>query len=172
MTEHPNAAIFRYGYEAMLAGDLATFRQILAPGVIWHQPGMAEPVVGRAAVIDLLRAQEIAGVDASLTQLHDVMSSTEHVCALVRARLRCGDLSVSYLLNEVAHMREGLVTERWAFTEAAPPEVTVFFSTLATAAQDRPAAGWLAGAVMRRRRAPRAVGAPLRGSAGSGAPPE
>jgi ketosteroid isomerase-like protein len=171
MNEHPNAAVFRHGYEAMLAGDLATFQQILAPAVIWHQPGLAEPVIGRLAVVDLLRAQQVAGIDTSLTQLHDVLASTEHVCALVRARLRCGDLSVSYLLNEVAHMREGLVTERWAFTESAPPEVTAFFTTLTAAAQEHTGPGWLTGAIMRRR-APRAVGAPLRGSAASGAPPE
>jgi hypothetical protein len=171
VVEHPNAAALRHGYEAMLAGDFDIFAATLSPEVVWHHPGVPDPVLGRAAVVDLLRAQEIAGVDSSLTQVHDVMATDEHVCALVRVRLRCDDLSVSYLLTEVAHMHRQLVTERWAFMEAAPPEVTVFFAELAAAARSERGPRWLSRSLSRRRRAPRGELAPAPGSAGSGAGP-
>jgi hypothetical protein len=37
MSEHPNAAIIRSGYEAMEKGDVAALAALLDDGITWHE---------------------------------------------------------------------------------------------------------------------------------------
>jgi len=53
MTEHPNAALIRTGYQAFNTGDLATLTELFAEDVVEHQPGqnlLAGDYKGRDAV--------------------------------------------------------------------------------------------------------------------------
>ena len=54
MTEHPNAALIRRGYQAFNTGDIATLVELFAEDIVEHQPGhniMSGDYKGLAAVL-------------------------------------------------------------------------------------------------------------------------
>jgi uncharacterized protein len=66
MTEHPNAALIRKGYQAFNTADLDTLTELFADDVVEHQPGqnlMAGDYKGRDAVLGFYGrlAQETGG---------------------------------------------------------------------------------------------------------------
>jgi hypothetical protein len=71
-----------------------------------------------------------SGLDNDI-EMHDLIASDDHVVSLLRVRLRKpnGD-EVSYPAVEVAHIRDGMITERWSFMDACPEDVTAFFADL------------------------------------------
>jgi hypothetical protein len=63
--------------------------------------------------------------------VHDVLANDEHVLALINVALRKPDGSeIAYPAIEVAHISDGLITERWSFMDACPPDVDAFFADL------------------------------------------
>jgi ketosteroid isomerase-like protein len=124
--EHPNAELYRRLTAAFQAGDIETVQRALAPGLRWHEAGSAD-VMGRDAVVQQMSGA-ITRLDGDIA-VHDVLANDEHVVALIRVALRKPDGSeVDYPAVEVAHMSDGLVTERWSFMDACPPDVDTFFS--------------------------------------------
>jgi ketosteroid isomerase-like protein len=125
---HPNAEVVRQAYDAFLKGDPDTLKGLIAPDVVWHEAGTPEPIRGREAVA--ARMSGAAELDNDV-EIHDLIASDDHVVSLIRARLRKpnGD-EVSYPVVEVAHIRDGMITERWSFMDACPDDVTAFFATL------------------------------------------
>lgn len=126
--EHPNAELYRRLTAAFQAGDIDTVKGALAPGLRWHEAGNPE-VMGREAVL-----QQVSGaikrIDGNIA-VHDVLANDEHVIALINVALRKPDGSeISYPAIEIAHMSEGVITERWSFMDSCPPEVNAFFSDL------------------------------------------
>ena len=66
MTEHPNAALIRTGYQAFNTGDLATLTELFAEDIVEHQPGqnlLSGDYKGRDAVFGFYGrlAQETGG---------------------------------------------------------------------------------------------------------------
>jgi hypothetical protein len=51
------------------------------------------------------------------TETHDVVANDEHTIQLVTATATIGDRQLVYRTAEIYHMRDGLVTERWAFSD-------------------------------------------------------
>jgi hypothetical protein len=125
---HPNAEVVRQAYEAFMKGDLDSLKGVVAPDIVWHEAGNPEPIRGREALS--ARFSAAAGLENDV-ELHDLIASDDHVVSLVRARLRkpTGD-EVSYPVVEVAHVRDGMITERWSFMDACPDDVTRFFADL------------------------------------------
>lgn len=126
--EHPNAELYRRLTAAFQAGDIDTVKGALAPGLRWHEAGNPQ-VMGREAVL-----QQVSGaikrIDGNIA-VHDVLANDEHVIALINVALRKPDGSeISYPAIEIAHMSEGVITERWSFMDSCPPEVNAFFSDL------------------------------------------
>jgi uncharacterized protein len=115
-TEHPNATKFRAAMEAFNRGDLQPFGELLADDVEWHQIG-AETLHGRQAMIDSMPAQ--GEVDWTITgDIHDVVANDEHLVALVNAKAaRADGRTLDYRTVEILHVRDGKVTERWAFSD-------------------------------------------------------
>ncbi|MGZ4651389.1 MAG: hypothetical protein ACXV3A_12745 [Kineosporiaceae bacterium] len=63
--------------------------------------------------------------------IHDLLANDEHVVALMRADLRRpGAGQVAYPVVEIVHVKDGMVTERWAFMDAVPGDVDAFFADL------------------------------------------
>ena len=125
---HPNETVVRQVYDAFKKGDVDTLKGLVSPDVTWHEAGNPEVTQGREAV------QERMGMAAGLENdidIHTILADDEHVVSLLRARLRKpnGD-EVSYPVVEVAHVKDGMVTERWAFMDAVPPDVQAFFADL------------------------------------------
>lgn len=129
MADHPNAQVYRRFLQAFMDSDWDAVEQVVAPSVVWHEAGNPEPLRGRDAVLDRLRSLDTGDFDNSAT-IHDVVANDDHVVAMVRAAIRHGDRQISYPAVEVAHVRDGMVTERWAMMDAVPDDVDEFFSTL------------------------------------------
>ena len=130
MTEHPNAQTYRSLLQAFQGGDVNAIGRVLAPDVVWHEAGNPQPLQGRDAVVERLGGFASAELDISESQVHDVLASDDHVVAMLQAVLRHGDRRVSYPVVEVAHVRDGLVAERWAMMDAVPDDVAAFFAAL------------------------------------------
>ena len=115
MSEHPNATVVRNMFEALGRGDMAGMADALADDVVWHEIGNPEPVRGKAA----LAAEFSPGAgDYSMTgETHDVVGNDDHVVALLSATATRGGRSFSYRVAEIYHLRDGKITERWAFSD-------------------------------------------------------
>jgi uncharacterized protein len=123
MSEHPNATMIREGFAALDRGEL-DIASGLADDVVWHEIGRSEPVHGRDAVLAHLSEEHDWEVRP---QLHDALANDEHGVALIGARARRGDQSFDYRVIEVYHLRDGLITERWAFSDDTE-RIARFFS--------------------------------------------
>ena len=114
MSEHPNAALYRKVMERFNEGDTSPFEDAIAEDVVWWQIGSSEPVRGKASLLESMQGME--GVDFK-ADLHDVLATDDHVVGLVTATVRVGDDSFTYRTAEIAHIEDGKVTERWAFSD-------------------------------------------------------
>ena len=116
MAEHPNVAIFREVHEKLKRGDFETIFEALDDEVVWHQIG-TETLHGKEAVRESMSGMEEFGADAFDLDIHDVVGNHEHVVGLVEATVNMGDQSFTYRTAEIVHMKDGKVTERWAFSD-------------------------------------------------------
>ncbi|MGH2429105.1 MAG: nuclear transport factor 2 family protein [Candidatus Limnocylindria bacterium] len=126
MQEHPNAAMVREGLEAFNRGDMQGFADLVADDVTWHQIGQSEPIRGKQA---MAAAMPGAGaVDWEITaDVHDVIANDDHTIALVDATGRRGGRTFRYRTAEIMHIRDGKITERWAFSDDTAA-ITEFFA--------------------------------------------
>jgi ketosteroid isomerase-like protein len=51
------------------------------------------------------------------TETHDVLANDEHAIQLVTATATMGGRELVYRTAEIYHVRDGKVTERWAFSD-------------------------------------------------------
>lgn len=112
MAEHPNATVYRTALEKFMAGDESA-ADLIADDVVWWQIG-AEALHGKQAVLDSMTNFE--GLDFDI-ELHDVTASDDHVVGLVIATVDAGDGPFTYRTAEIAHIKDGQITERWAFSD-------------------------------------------------------
>jgi uncharacterized protein len=116
MADHPSATLIRRGLEAFNEGDVEGMADLLADDVEWHEIGRAEPIHGKAALMDLYGGDPEPDADIT-AELHDVVANDEHAVALVTATARRGSRSFTYRTAEIYHVRDGKVTARWAFSD-------------------------------------------------------
>ena len=114
MEEHPNVTAARAMFEAFDTQDVESIRANMAEDVVWHMIG-GETVVGLQALAEMMAAAE--GDFRIETEVHDIVGNDEHVIALVNATAIAGDQTFSYRTAEIAHVKDGKVTERWAFSD-------------------------------------------------------
>lgn len=116
MADHPNAAIIRAADEEIeRSGDMMKMMDLLSDDIVWHEIGRAEPIRGKQALIERFTGMpEGAGIT---TETHDIVANDEHCIQLVTATATMGDQSLVYRTAEIYHMRDGKVTERWAFSD-------------------------------------------------------
>jgi limonene-1,2-epoxide hydrolase len=124
MDEHPNAALYRKVTEALSQGDTSGMAEVLADDVVWHQIG-APTLHGKDAVSATW--EELSdGIEFDVN-LHDVVANDNHLVALVEAHVKVGESEFTYKTAEIAHVRDGKVTERWAFSDDTQA-ITDFFA--------------------------------------------
>jgi ketosteroid isomerase-like protein len=128
MAEHPNVTMYREIHEKLQQGDFEAVFEALDDEVVWHQIG-AETLHGKEAVRESMSGMEEFGADAFDLDLHDVVGNDEHVIGLVEATLNMGDQSFTYRTAEIAHMKDGKVTERWAFSDDTQ-RISEFFGSI------------------------------------------
>ena len=114
MAEHPNAALIRKSIEAMNSNDVAYLDSIMADDIVWHMIGVPEPLRGKEAMRSTMGTGQGFEIDVNL---HDVTASDDHVVALVNAHAVREGRTLDYNTAEIFHVKDGKVTERWAFSD-------------------------------------------------------
>jgi uncharacterized protein len=114
MSEHPNAKVVREMNEAMAAGDMEGAASRVADDVVWHEIGRKEPRRGKAELAGSMA--EFAGTDIQW-ELHDLVGGDDHVIGLGTATATRDGKSLTYRTAEIYHVKDGQVTERWAFSD-------------------------------------------------------
>ena len=123
MTEHPNATIVRNMWAAMESGDMQGASDALADDIVWHEIGNPEPRRGKAEL-----AAAMTGGDYEIkATTHDVVANDEHVIALTNAVATRGGRTLEYKTAEIMHVKDGKITERWAFSDDTAA-ITAFFA--------------------------------------------
>ena len=96
----------------------------LADDVVWHYIGGTEPIRGRDAVVQMFGGAE---TDFTISaDIHDITASDDHVVVLLNARAERGGASLDYNTAEIYHVRDGQVSERWAFSDDTARIVAFF----------------------------------------------
>jgi hypothetical protein len=116
MADHPNAAKVRAASEELeRSGDVMSQMELIDDDVVWHEIGRDEPIRGKQALMERYGSMPEG---ATITiQTHDVVGNDEHTIALVTATATMGDQQLVYRTAEIYHMRDGKITERWAFSD-------------------------------------------------------
>jgi ketosteroid isomerase-like protein len=115
MADHPNAVMARELLEGFNSGNMEGLLERIDDNVEWHEIGRAEPIRGKAA----LGARQAGGA-AEYTieaKLHDVVANDDHTIALVEATATRGGRTFTYKVAEIYHIKDGKVTQRWAFSD-------------------------------------------------------
>ncbi len=123
MAEHPNAKVVREMNEAMSSGDMDGAASRVADDVVWHEIGRAQPRRGKGELAGSMADFEGYTIDY---EIHDVVANDDHAIALGTAHVTHGDRSLTYRTAEIYHVRDGKVTERWAFSDDTKA-ITDFF---------------------------------------------
>jgi ketosteroid isomerase-like protein len=124
MSEHPNAALLREGLESFNVGQMNTMADFIADDVEWHYIGGTEPIRGKAA---MLESQGADSVDYTITtEIHDVVANDDHAVALVDATATRNGKTFTYQTAEIVHIKDGKLTERWAFSDDTAAIVAFF----------------------------------------------
>jgi len=128
MTEHPDVELARRGYEAFAKGDLATLTELLAKDAVWHvQTGgpLDGDYQGRDEVLGFFG--RLAGETGGTFRLevHDVLANDEHTVVLATLTASRRGKSIEVPVANVAHNRDGQVTEFWS--AVADPKAALDF---------------------------------------------
>jgi ketosteroid isomerase-like protein len=116
MADHPNAAIVRaIADETERTGDMSKAFDNVDDDIVWHEIGRDEPIRGKEALMERMTGMP-EGATIS-TETHDVVANDDHTIQLVTATATIGDRKLVYRTAEIYHMRDGKITERWAFSD-------------------------------------------------------
>jgi uncharacterized protein len=116
--EHPNAAIFRRGYQAFTAGDMDTLRALFDENIVWHNGGRSRFSHDRHGIdetLDFFLELMQASNGTFHLDVHDIMADDEHAVALVTSHQEVGGTKYEDLGSHVVHVKNGKVTESWYF---------------------------------------------------------
>lgn len=112
MTEHPNATLVRTLMDDLNAGRWEAASAYLADDVEWHVIGQKEPIRGKEAVAGAATEDFDIKYD-----LHDVIANDDHLVILGTATATRGEKNFQYRTAEIMHVKDGKVTQRWAFSD-------------------------------------------------------
>lgn len=114
MYEHHNVKLVRRGYESFANGDIEALREIMAPDIVWHEPGRS-PLAGDHKGPD--------GVMAFFAQLNersggtfqveivDTVADAERVVVFQRERAERADQMIDLLAAVDFEIHYGKITE-------------------------------------------------------------
>jgi len=88
MPDHPNADRIRRMFAAFRNADVATIREMIPEGAVWHFPGsrskLAGDHVGRDAILAFLLKVQALTAGSFHLDLIDVLANEEHAVAFFR----------------------------------------------------------------------------------------
>jgi uncharacterized protein len=122
MAEHPNIELIRHAHEAIARDGLVALADYLADDVVWHEIGRSAPRHGKAEL-----AAGVGDTDYEITfEVHDILGNDEHVIVLGDAHGTRAGKTLDYRTAEIYHLRDGKISERWAFSDDTAA-ITAFF---------------------------------------------
>jgi len=107
---HPNADLFRKGFEAMVAGDLVTMGGMFADDAKMHWPG--GDFEGKEAILAMF-AEPMPTAMTWESELHAVLADDEHTVALIKNTVVRDGQTIQNDVVQVFHIANGKVTEAW-----------------------------------------------------------
>jgi ketosteroid isomerase-like protein len=117
-TEHPNATLFRRGYDAFNSADLDTVRSLFANDIVWHASGR-DRFAGDKHGIDATMGSFLEIMQATSgsfhLDIHDIIANDDHAVALVTSHLEVDGKKYEDRGAHVVHIKDGKVTESWFF---------------------------------------------------------
>jgi ketosteroid isomerase-like protein len=116
MTEHPNAAVVRSGYEAVERGDMEAFAALLDDGIVWHEsmPGFEGDYHGRDEVLAFLgRMFAETGMELNRISIDHILADDTHAVVLLEATMTIGDRHQTSRYVDVYRVRESKAIEHW-----------------------------------------------------------
>ena len=125
MSEHPNAARAREGFERFIAGDPEGLLELFAPHAVWHVPGenaMAGEHSGLDEILAFLRRTRELTDGTYQVELLWVVADDEHVVPLYRARGRRGERTLDIEQALFIRVEDGL----WVDVRAQPLDQAAF----------------------------------------------
>ncbi len=120
MSEHPNVALVRRGYEAFANGDAETLTELIAEDAVWHVGGrnlFTDTYRGREAIFTYFRKLRDFTNETIAVEVHDVLANDEHAVALVHMTAQRARNELDALATTSYHLRGGQVAEAWTFHE-------------------------------------------------------
>lgn len=125
MSEHPNAARTREGFDRFIGGDVSGLLELFADDAVWHVPGanaMTGDYHGREEIIPFLRrTAELTG-GTYRVELLWVVADDEHVVAVYRARGEREGRSLDIEQALLIRVEDG----RWSDIRAQPLDQPAF----------------------------------------------
>ena len=118
VAEHPNATLFRKGYDAFNSGDMETVRSTFAGDIVWHNGGRSRFSRDTHGIDNTLAffMELIQATDGSFhLDVHDIIANDTHAVALVNAHWDHDGASYQDNGAHVVHVKDGKVTESWFF---------------------------------------------------------
>jgi ketosteroid isomerase-like protein len=126
VSEHPNAAVVRAGFERFVQGDVAGLIGLSADDAVWRVPGanaMAGEYRGREEIFAFLRRTAELTMGTYRVELLWVVSDDAHTVAVYRARGdRQGRASLDIEQALIVELRDGL----WVDVRAQPLDQLAF----------------------------------------------
>ena len=126
MSEHPNAALVRLGFERFAGGDPAGMLELFAPDALWQVPGtsaMSGDYRGLEEIIAFLRrTAELTG-GTYRVELLWVVADEDHAVAVYRAQ---GERDGGRSLDIEQALLIGVEDGRWAHVRAQPLDQAAF----------------------------------------------
>ena len=111
MPDHPNAAIIRRMAESEDLDPL----DFVTDDVVWHVIGRDEPFRGKA---EMQAGRRVGGDDQMVGEsTYDAIANDEHAIELGEVTARLAAETLTFRTAEIYHMRDGKITERWAFSD-------------------------------------------------------
>jgi ketosteroid isomerase-like protein len=121
-----NADVIRRSMDAWNAGDMETAAGLIADDIEWHEIGRSEAVHGKAALAERFNQPDAQSWEIT-GENHDIVANDEHVVSLVTATAKRGDgQTLTYKVAEIYHVKDGKITQRWAFSDDTEA-ITRFF---------------------------------------------
>jgi uncharacterized protein len=126
VSEHPNAARAREGFERFVRGDLPALLDLFADDAVWHVPGAMElsgSHRGRDEIIAFLRRTAELTAGTYRVALRWTVADDEHLVALYRAT---GDRPGGRSLDIEQALLVDLEGGRWKVVRAQPLDQAAF----------------------------------------------
>jgi len=116
--EHPNATLFRRGYDAFNSGDMDTVRETFDENIVWHTGGRNRFSRDSHGIDDTLAffMELIQATNGTFhLEVHDIIANDEHAVALVTSKAEVNGRTLESRGAHAVHVKDGKVTESWYF---------------------------------------------------------